>query len=263
MNNFKGSLGEYKIIQTEDNSITIWSEFFDENCHNLSGAYEETVHNYIEGTHLKEQITNSEINVFDVGFGLGVGLEAFIDFLRNSPILPSTFVNYISIELDEDFCLWTLKERFPQILLKQKNNLLKGEFLIKNIDQQEIKLGIAIYIGDGRKTILEASTQNELPRFTSIFQDAFSPKKNPALWTTEWFELLKKNSNENVYMSTYSSATYVRKAMVEAGWHIFNSPGFGQKKTMTVANLKGPSDPRAMELVERSKALALRDENIE
>lgn len=262
MNEFKGSLGQYKIIKTEDNSITIWSEFFDENCHNLSGAYEETVHNYIEGTHLKDQINNPEINVFDVGFGLGVGLEALIKFISNSPISPSTLVNYVSIELDEGFCLWTLKEKFPQFQFQQNKNVLTTQLKIENVDHQDIQLKIDIYIGDGRQTIREASLQKQLPRFTSIFQDAFSPKKNPALWTTEWFKLLKENSNVDVYMATYSSATYVRKAMVEAGWFIFNAPGFGQKKTMTVADLKGPSDPKAIELVERSKTPALHDENL-
>lgn len=262
MNEFKGSLGQYKIIKTEDNSVTIWSEFFDENCHNLSGAYEETVHNYIEGTHLKEQINNPEINVFDVGFGLGVGLEALINFIANSPISPSTLINYISIELDEEFCLWTLKEKFPEFKFTKDQNILKLITAIKNIDAQEIELKVTIYLGDGRKTIREASEKKELPRFSAIFQDAFSPKKNPALWTTEWFRLLKENSHQDVYLSTYSSATYVRKAMVEAGWFIFNAPGFGQKKTMTVADLKGPSDPKAIELVERSKTPALSDETI-
>lgn len=53
---FDGKLGKYKIIETLDQTKTLWSEYFNEAFHNLFGAYEETLYNYINGCHIKDQL---------------------------------------------------------------------------------------------------------------------------------------------------------------------------------------------------------------
>jgi len=103
LTDFKGNLGIYKIIVTEDKSETVWSEFFDEACHNLSGAYDETIHNYINGCHIRDLLAKkNNLNVLDVGFGIGLGLKALIDEARKLSS-KNTSINYYSIELDENF----------------------------------------------------------------------------------------------------------------------------------------------------------------
>lgn len=252
---FTGKLGKYKIIHTEDQTKTLWSEFFDENCHNLFGAYEETIFNYILGCHIPDQIlSNEHIHVLDVGFGLGVGLKAFIDELKKYDLNSLKELSYTSIELDEDLFLWSINENFPDFSFVKNDYHYYCEF-----DLGFQKLVIKVFIGDGRKTLPMAFKQNLLPEFTAIFQDAFSPNKNKALWTVEWFTDLRMMASSGVYLSTYSASISIRKSLITAGWKITNTKGFAQKRTMTKARLIGEIDPALAAELSRSPALELRD----
>jgi tRNA U34 5-methylaminomethyl-2-thiouridine-forming methyltransferase MnmC len=252
---FIGKLGKYKIIETEDQTKTLWSEFFNENCHNLSGAYEETFYNYIQGCHIPDQILNEkEIHVLDVGFGLGIGLRAYIDEIKKHANIKNKIFTYTSMELDEDLFLWSIKENFPQLIFEKKTYYYISEYQLN-----EITLTIKVFIGDGRLTLPRASKENLIPKFSAIFQDAFSPKKNPTLWTCEWFNDLKMMSLNEVYLSTYSSSVSIRKSMIAAGWIIANQKGFGQKRTMTKARLIGEIDPSLAAELSRSPTLELKD----
>jgi len=243
---FKGQLGNYKILQTEDNTQTVYSEYFEEACHNLSGAWEETQHNYIQGCQLPLLIDKNSLHVLDVGFGIGIGLKALIDFLKDYP--ETTEHTYTSIELDEDLVFWAIKNTLPEITLEKLPGKFNGRW--KN-------LNITIYLGDGRKTLV--NNRQFLPAFNAIFQDPFSPKKNPALWSVEWFYFLKSVCAENVEMATYSSSISIRKSLIKAGWCIENARGFGQKKTMTRARLTGITENILIEQLNKSPILEIVD----
>ena len=252
---FTGKLGKYKIIETEDQTKTLWSEYFDEACHNLSGAYQETLYNYISGCEISAQIESAKpLHVLDVGFGLGIGLKALIDELQKHS-LKNPDLSYTSIELDEDLFLWSIKENFPDLVFKKVD---PGYIATYNFSG-DINLRILVLIGDGRKTLPQAFENNLLSKFTAIFQDAFSPKKNPALWSVEWFLDLKKMSDSKVFLSTYSSSVSIRKSLIAAGWVISNAKGFGQKRTMTKACLIGETDQALQAELSRSPTLELRD----
>lgn len=257
MTDFKGNLGNYKIIKTEDNTETIFSEYFDEACHNLSGAYEETLHNYIQGCSIPELFSQDRAwALLDVGFGVGVGLKALIDEFK----LHHSFnaqVSYYSIELDEALLLWSLRTTLPFITLTKKEipglSWYEGHFQ---------KIQIRIFLGDGRNTLPEALTHNLLSPLNAIFQDAFSPKKNPTLWSVEWFDFLKKISEKNVQLSTYSSSISIRKSLIAAGWTLENAKGFALKKSMTKAKLSGQTDSEILDQLRRSPSLEIRDNSI-
>lgn len=253
MKEFKGNLGSYRIIETEDNTQTIWSEYFDENCHNTSGARAETIYNYIEGCHLKEQFTSKDsLNIFDVGFGPGLGLLYLNEFMESEK---NKFINYYSIEIDEVLVVWALENNFKTASYKKviiNDDLSYYFFKLNNITA-------TILIGDGRKTFKMAHQLSLIQNLDAIFQDPFSPKKNPSLWTVEWFLDLKKASAPDVYMSTYSSSVSIRKSMLEAGFIISNHKGFGKKRTMTKARLIGTIDSDLKQELDRSPTNALRD----
>lgn len=253
MEEFKGKLGKYKIIKTDDNTNTIWSEYFDENCHNLSGAKEETLYNYIEGCELLQFSKKFDpVNIFDVGFGPGLGLLYLSKNLNTENI-----INYYSIEIDPELIKWALINNFNNVnhIENETNSLNYIRFSLKNIN-------IFIFIGDGRETIPKAIKQSLILPIHAIFQDPFSPKKNPTLWTVEWFLLLKSISHEEVLLSTYSSSVSIRKSLIEAGFKIENRKGFGQKRTMTRARLKGTTDPQTQIDLDRSPTLSLHDSKI-
>lgn len=266
---FRGEIGEYKVIKTQDDSITLWSEFFNEACHNLSGAYAETIYNYIEGCQVVEKIRNSknkQLNFLDVGFGLGVGLWAVIDTLRaNLEFIKDKHISYTSIELDKGLCEWSLSYLFGRQTLKNslidqhwdKNN---HTFCLNIKLDNDIKFAATIYIGDARKTLPMASENNRLHLFNIIFQDPFSPKKNPSLWTVEWFAFLKSVADPSeASLATYSSSVSIRKSMLKAGWKIQNAKGFAEKRTMTKAKLAGETEKQLLDEMNKSPTLELYD----
>lgn len=258
MTEFNGKLGKYKIIQTEDNTETIWSEFFDEACHNLSGAYEETIHNYILGCAIPDLLAqDTEAAVLDVGFGVGVGLKALIDQVKQSP-KRSAKLYYYSIELDETLLQWSLKHTLPELHCELQS-LETEHGLLKFYQGQYLELEIQIFVGDGRVTLPRAQLSGRLKPLDAVFQDAFSPRKNPGLWSTEWFQFLKEISNKKVLMSTYSSSVSIRKSMLAAGWSIESVRGFALKRTMTKANLLGETSAELLLQLSRSPSLEIKD----
>lgn len=254
---FKGKLGSYTILPTEDNTRTVYSEYFDEACHNLSGAYAETVHNYIQGCRIPDLFAqNISFSVLDVGFGVGIGLKALRDEKALHPEFSAT-VTYYSIELDEDFFLWSAKETFPELNFARK---MMDDLVWFEASGPQIRM--VIFIGDGRSTLPFARKKGLVNPLDAIFQDPFSPKKNPALWSVEWFTFLKEIASREVRLSTYSSSISIRKSLIEAGWTIVNDKGFALKRTMTKANLMGITAPELLDQLARSPSKAIRDQDI-
>jgi len=253
-NHFQGRLGSYIEVLTEDGSSTFTSQYFAENCHSTGGAFEETVHNYIEQCRIELLLAKKiECAVLDVGFGMGIGLYSIlkkIEQLKNNSAfdVKTKKFNYYTVELDDLLALSSLQKIKEAFKLNDDDFNLHVLFL--NIQREgppykglikiplnfcAIKLDIFLFLGNARQTLTFDPDQN--PQFHAIFQDAFSPKKNPQLWTVEWFQTLKNYSAQDVILSTYSASVSIRKSLLEAGFMLYNTKGFKHKKTMTVASL--------------------------
>lgn len=234
----------HSVIMTEDGSVTFFSEAFQEACHSTTGAKAETILHYFEGCKILEKLRQtSSLTILEVGFGLGVG------FLTTLEMIPQGKKwQFISLELDKNLLHWFI-DHHPEFTFNWQGNYLTTE-------TKDFKL-----------TIIHGDARVELPKFLSdypttfdaIYQDAFSPKRNPVLWTKEWFELLKQFSGPDVILSTYSASTSIRKSLHETGWGVQKGEKFGPKRTSTRAVLNRPTDPEILTLLERSPVMALTD----
>jgi tRNA U34 5-methylaminomethyl-2-thiouridine-forming methyltransferase MnmC len=241
-----GSLGSYTFIKTDDGTQTIFSHYFDESCHSSSGALEETLQNYVLGTEVPSRLQTSQMaqqifTVLEVGFGTGIGYSATIDALKSRSISPKS-LSFISTELDEKLALFALENLVQGQYLKGYEKVIEsGLTYFKGIthDGQFMK----VLIGDARETIPQWRAQGE--KVNAIYQDPFSPNKNPSLWTVEWFEELRSVSDLDCILSTYSSTKGIWKSMLEAGWRVSEAKGFGNKKLSTRAYLNPKKDSSA------------------
>lgn len=265
---FNGSLGSYKLITTQDGSVTLHSQYFDENCHSTSGAWKETIHNYIQGTKVLQKLkdlsiskSNKPLTIFEVGFGLGTGLHCTLkEAIDNNLTHPITF---ISTEIDRDFALWSLKDSPLAKEFKLDQRELKKTKLSDDCEVFEISIehvNLKLLIGDARQTILNFKDISS-EQIDCIFQDAFSSGKNPTLWTLQWFNELYKNCATNAILSTYSAAVSVRKTLFLAGFSIEQAQGFGQKRSMTICQKLNQRDEstKLHQLLLRTKAKVLMD----
>lgn len=238
----------HSFVQTEDGSYTLFSDKFQEACHSTTGAKSETILHYVSGCKVVEKVQRlGSINILEVGFGLGVG---FLTTLENLP--SRTSMHFVSMELDVDLLNWFQTEH-PELDLKWQNNLLvsRGE-----------NYTLEIISGNARLELPKFMAHNPY-RFHAIYQDAFSPKKNPSLWTKEWFSLLKSISQDEVILSTYSASTSIRKSLHEAGWKIQHGEKFGPKRTSTRASLQGETPEDILQQLERSPVEAFTDLRID
>lgn len=255
-NNHKLTPEGHHWVETEDGSQTLFSDRFQEACHSTSGAKAETILHYLNGCQILEKAqAQDELIILEVGFGLGMGLETTLESLKDS----KTKLTFISLEIDHNLVEWFRLKHNSHPLFKnfkwcQNKNLTSLELENSNIS-------IIILVGDARVTLPQFANEKKI-KWHAIYQDAFSPKKNPVLWTREWFELLKAHSHESVLLSTYSSSASIRKSLIESGWKLHAGEKFGKKRTSTRASLIGDSDPEILKSLTLSPILSLTDKNI-
>lgn len=234
----------HELVETEDGSYTLFSKEFQEACHSTSGAKTETVLHYLGGCKIPERAKNfCPFVILEVGFGLGVG---FLTTLEKMP--KDVQWKFISMELDRELLEW-FKETHKEFEFSWEGNLLKGKG--ENFE-------LIIIQGDARVEVPMFLEKNPL-EVHAIYQDAFSPRRNPVLWTKEWFTLLKKYSHPEVILSTYSASTSIRKSLHETGWGVYAGEKFGPKRTSTRAALNRKTDPDILLQMERSPVAALTD----
>lgn len=226
---FNGKLGSYKVITTEDGSTTLWSEYYQEACHSDAGAKEETLFNYVFPCKILETAQTKAVNILEVGFGLGHGVVETFKLLDQNLLLQP--VHFVSLEIDEALIHWAQQNnnyKFDQLpSLEELTPLSYQSYKLYRAQKSGHTLDIVI--GDATK-ILKDYLQDFPLLFNAIYQDAFSPKQNPELWSEEWFQLLYQYAQKNCVMSTYSCAGVVKRNLKAANWNVKKRDGFKKKR---------------------------------
>lgn len=258
---FHGDLGLYRLLSTEDGTTTLHSNYFDEACHSLSGAMDETIYNYIQGCGIPDTLDRENVNIFETGFGIGIGYQATVHFLEKNNY--NGHLTFTSTELDKALISFASEEtKINSCLYPDFSDLSFHENPVPHFKATKNGHTLVILIGNARKTTPKAISSGMIEPVHAIYQDPFSPKRNPALWTIEWFEVLKSLSDREVILSTYSSSNSIRKSMIVAGWQVSNRKGFGTKRTATRAKLTGTSEETLLESLDRSPVSAIYDKDL-
>jgi len=132
---------------------------------------------------------------------------------------------------------------------------------LKYLKNNEITLNIKIQ--DARNAVSEANTV-----YNYIFLDAFSPSKCPCLWTLEFFKLLYERLDNNGMILTYSNASNVRNAFLQAGFFtgkIYNETNNKYIGTFAVKNkslITHELSEYDLGLLKTKAGIIYRDENL-
>ena len=204
---------------TEDGSHTLFVSEIDECYHSSHGAIQESRHIFIEAG-LKQSKKN-EIHVLEIGFG--TGLNAFMALIEAEK--SGKHIRYTSLEKYPIEAGKAMQLNYPEILSPANRNLFK---LIHtspwNVDVEITGLFTL------KKTETDFTLYVSEDEFDVVFFDAFSPEKQPFMWTQERFEMIFKHCNSGGIITTYCAKGAVRRAMQAAGF--------------TVERLKGPPGKR-------------------
>src|SRR5690606_38853862 len=146
-------LGTYKTMKTEDGSLTVWSEYFQEACHSMAGATQETDLYYIQGCRIGSRASLfSPFSILEIGFGIGISYQRTIEELLFKA--PQAYIHYLSVEIDEGLMEWNIQQAnlslsspFPQI-----KDLKRGSYFGIPCFQAKAPQGnLTILIGDARE----------------------------------------------------------------------------------------------------------------
>lgn len=221
----------HRIVQSDDGSYTAYSTHFDEHYHSTKdGALTESLQKHVIPAftlqHDKETLT-----ILDICFGLGFNTLSTLYYLHAQGLKKK--IRIFSPEFDETlvqslgaFPYPEPFERFRPII-----QTLSSAHYYRDDDVE-----ITLYVGDAReylKTCTEA--------FDIVYQDAFSPAVNPALWTYEYFTDVVRCMKDDAVLTTYSTALKTRLALYRNGLNVFLNEGEGYRNA-TVASRREKLD---------------------
>jgi tRNA U34 5-methylaminomethyl-2-thiouridine-forming methyltransferase MnmC len=206
---------KHKAIKSEDGSFTAYSTEFEEHYHSTKdGALHESLSKHVLPA-LKHTYSKDEITVLDICFGLGFNTFATLHALKKSP----KKINIYSPEFDKELIASLKHFKYPK-------DFEDFEDIITAISEEgkyeSDTLNITIYLGDARAFVHETDV-----KFDIVYQDAFSPKSNPALWTNEYFKDISSLMKEDAILTTYSIALPIRMALHENGLQVYLHKGEG------------------------------------
>jgi tRNA U34 5-methylaminomethyl-2-thiouridine-forming methyltransferase MnmC len=203
-----------QLITTSDGSHTIYVPELNEHYHSIHGAVMESSFIFINNGF--DTCSTTPINIFEIGFG--TGLNALLTLSKS--LVAEKEVNYTSIEkypVDEKTISLLNHHLFAGEKGKELHDLIHSSpwnrwmNICKHFNLLKIKGDITISPLSGR--------------YDLIYFDAFSPDKQPEMWTHEIFALIASVTNKNGILVTYSAKGEVKRNLIACGFEVTLLPG--------------------------------------
>ncbi len=201
------------LIKTNDGSFTLFSSAYNEAYHSQKdGAFKESLYKHVLSA-FRFIGDKKELNILDICYGLGYNSLTTLYYLKQNNL--DIKVNIFSPELDKKMVESLVDFKYP-LEFREFRDII--ESISKNGFYKDKNISIKLYFQDAREFLKEIDI-----KFDIVYQDPFSPKKNPLLWTREYFKDLSKIVKDDFILTTYSIATPVRIAMSESGFRIYEN----------------------------------------
>lgn len=229
-------------VQTADGSYTLRHTEWEEEFHSHLGARTEAEQLYIEASGFRAALAQAgELTVLDVGLGLAYNALATISAWHEAERAPDLILT--SLEIDERLIAALQSGEAPWMTGWPETWCAFARALQKTSDQH---WEAVLVRPDGRRCHWTILVGNGLDAklsgtFAFIWQDPFSPKKNPIMWSQEWFAKIRPHADDGTVLVTYSVARAVRDALEGSGWAWEKIPAGGVKKNWLKAGVAVPS----------------------
>lgn len=204
-----------------------------------ANGLEETRHVFLAHNRIVERCqalpAGGRLVIGETGFGTGLNfLCAWQALAEHAP--HDARLHFISVEkfpltqadLQRALALWPELTPYAEQLLAQYRAMHPG-FQRLLLDGGRVVL--TLMIGD----VLECLPQLDA-KVDAWFLDGFAPSKNPEMWTDTLFAELARLSAPGATLATFTSAGFVRRGLIAAGFAVVRVKGFGHKREM----LAGP-----------------------
>lgn len=224
------------------------SRAYDDVYFSRASGIDETRHVFIDGNRLPERFATlpagGRLCIGETGFGTGLNFlctwQQFDTLAPADARLHFVTTEKYPVALDDlrrAFALWPELARWSEQLLAQYVAINPG-FQRFVFDGGRVVL--TLLIGDVLETLPELNA-----RIDAWFLDGFSPAKNPQMWNDALYAQLARLSAPGTTLATFTSAGFVRRGLVAAGFTIKRTPGFGKKWEMSRGTYTGEEQAAA------------------
>ena len=199
------------MVLCEDGSNTLFSKEFNEPYHSTKdGALHESLEKHVKPAfHFKGN--SRSLCILDICFGLGYNTFATLYYVKKNNL--KTKIHILSPEFDKDLIYSLARFSYP----KEFDDIAGIiQTISQNLFYEDEQFKIEILLGDAREIVPKISQKIDV-----IYQDAFSPKQNPLLWSREFFRDIANISKEDALLTSYSTASSTRLGLYENGFFIF------------------------------------------
>jgi tRNA U34 5-methylaminomethyl-2-thiouridine-forming methyltransferase MnmC len=226
----------YQLVQLTSGGYSLHSLAYGETFHPVIGPVAEAEALYVNQLRLRERLKNhtGDFVIWDVGLGAAANALTVLRAARELTT-PIQLVSFDNTTEPLDFAL--------------KNAAALGYFggyeaqTQAIIDQRAVQftngahdVNWQFHLGDFPTLLTQPSTSALLKPHAILF-DAFSPAKNPAMWSlplfTKLFQLL--DPQRPCALPTYSRSTIMRVTLLLAGFHVGVGHATGEKEETTIA----------------------------
>lgn len=215
-----------ELIITDDGSSSLYVKALDETYHSRKGAVAESQHVFVNHGLLAAAIGSNEIDVFELGFG--TGLNALLTW--KAALDKNIKVNYYAIE------------KYP-LNATNIESLNYGKLLDGNGCGHFKKLHGATW---GEWTLLDEHFSlykhhadidevTDIEGFDLVYYDAFGPKVQHNMWTTEKLAIVHQVLKKRGVLVTYCAQGQFRRNLKFLGFEVERLPGPPHKREMTRA----------------------------
>jgi len=230
------SVGGYKIVKLAQGAHSLHSLAHRETFHPVVGPVAEAEALYVRQLDLVERIESQsgQFVIWDVGLGAAANALAVLRATREA----ACSIHLISF--DHTLAPLQFALEHTEALSYIKGSELKLEELMRDGQvcwrhkQQTVTWDLKIA---DFPTLLAQPAALALAKPHAIMFDAFSPAKNPAMWTQPLFARLFRllDPNRACALPTYSRSTILRVTLLVAGFFVGAGHATGEKEETTIA----------------------------
>lgn len=249
--------GGYELVQLKNGTWSVRSVAEGETFHPVIGPVAEAEALYVRQLRLPERFAaaKGEFVLWDVGLGAAANVLTALRAVAHVP----GHLRLVSFDHTLEplrFALTGAQQLgFVQGFEAPIRDLLAhGKAQFRN-GQTEVSWETVL--GDFPSRLSESAAK-AWPTPDAILFDAYSPARNPAMWTLPLFRRLRELAGSgDCTLATYSRATILRTTLLLAGWFVGAGHATGEKEETTIAAtrpelLAEPLSPTWLERARRS-----------
>lgn len=228
-------------ISFNQHGMPVSTEFDDIYFSNQDGAAESR-YVFLTGNQLPERFkawsNEAPFVIAETGFGSGLNmLQAANQFIQFAPAHAQ--LHLVSFErypmqaeqIQQVLSHWPELRELSESLCRQYPPLVPGIHRVQLTRQ----ITLDLYFSDVLSALPGWAEANP-GCVNAWFLDGFAPSKNPDMWQPKLYQAMHKSAASTCTVATFTAVGAVRRGLIEAGFAMRKTPGFGSKREMLVGH---------------------------